>query len=454
MTTQLKFIVLTMMAAVALTLPADAAPNSANHVVVLISIDGLAGFYFEDPKAAMPTLRKLADEGAQAPLMRASTPTVTWPNHTTLVTGVNPARHGVVGNNYFDRVGGTNVALIADPVFTKEELVKVPTIYDLAKAKGLKTLAIRWPATRAARSLDWTIPDMKPTESIRQFSTPALLTECAAAGLPMLDGFETNHSGDEYCAKVFIHMLKQHQPDLALFHIIDVDHTQHEHGPRTPEAYAAIGAADRQVREVWETLQKEFPGRATLIVTSDHGFSPVTRTVLPNVILRKAGLLAEGKAVKTNPVAVVTQGGSAFIYIRDEARRTEIAAQVRAAFKDVSGVSKVIGPDEFKEYGVANPQMDPKAPDLIAFADEGCAFGKTTAGDAAFKDKTEVDGSHGHDSNLPHLHATFLAWGAGIQAGAKLPRISNTDVAPTIAYLMKLDLPQPDGRVLSEFLAE
>src|SRR5947207_1908672 len=110
-----------------------AATDDSDRVVVMISVDGLAGFYLDDPKAEMPTIRKLANAGAQSSRMKASTPTVTWPNHTTLVTGVNPARHGVLGNNYFDRETGKRVRLIADPVYDKEQIVKVPTIYDLAK---------------------------------------------------------------------------------------------------------------------------------------------------------------------------------------------------------------------------------------------------------------------------------------------------------------------------------
>jgi predicted AlkP superfamily pyrophosphatase or phosphodiesterase len=79
------------------------ASKPAPPIVVMISVDGLAAHYIDDPKAEMPTLRALASDGARADSMRASNPTVTWPNHTTLVTGVVPARHGVVGNNYFDR---------------------------------------------------------------------------------------------------------------------------------------------------------------------------------------------------------------------------------------------------------------------------------------------------------------------------------------------------------------
>src|SRR5215213_5075409 len=71
--------------------------------VVLISVDGLAHYYFEDPKAPMPFIRQLAANGARAKRMKTSMPTNTWPNHTTLVTGVHPGKHGVIGNDYFDR---------------------------------------------------------------------------------------------------------------------------------------------------------------------------------------------------------------------------------------------------------------------------------------------------------------------------------------------------------------
>ena len=157
-------------------------------IVVMISVDGLAAYYLDDPKAEMPTIRALAAAGARATMMKASTPTVTWPNHTTLVTGVTPARHGVVGNNYFDRATGKKVTLISDPVFDKDQIVKVPTIYDLAKAAGMKTTAIRWPATRNAGTLDWTIPDVGTLELLRKYTTPALLAECEKAHIDIAGG--------------------------------------------------------------------------------------------------------------------------------------------------------------------------------------------------------------------------------------------------------------------------
>ena len=138
-----------------------------NRIVVLVSLDGLASFYLNDPKAEMPTLRALAREGAVARSMVPVIPTVTWPNHTTLATGVTPALHGVIGNTYFDREKRGIVTLIQDPVFDKEEIVKVPTIYDVAKAAGLTTAGIHWPATRNAKNLDWQVPATRSMENQR-----------------------------------------------------------------------------------------------------------------------------------------------------------------------------------------------------------------------------------------------------------------------------------------------
>lgn len=436
-----------------------AAAVDTNRVVVMISIDGLAGYYLDDPKADVPTLRELASAGARASMMKAVTPTVTWPNHTTLVTGDYPARHGVVGNNYFDRATSKKMVLISDPVFDKDEIVKVPTIYDVAKAAGLTTAAIRWPATRNAKTLDWTLPDVRTEELYMKYTTPELLKECEAAHIPIIKksqaaAFEADESKDAAHTRAFNLILHQHHPGLALLHVIDVDHTEHLKGPRSKEAYEAVHEADGYVREVWGELQRDYPGRATLIVVSDHGFSPIKKMILPNVLLAKAGLKFSGKKAGESAVNLVTQGGSAFVYVKDEANRSAVLARVREALRDLAGISKIVDYREFKDYGVADPKVDPHAPDMILFAEEGCSFGDTAAGALPFNEKPERKGSHGHEASLPDLHATFVAWGAGIKAGANLGEIKNIDVAPTIAKLLGVELPDTDGKPLAAALVE
>ena len=129
--------------------------------------------------------------------------------------------------------------------------------------------------------------------------------------------------------RIFNLILHDHRPNLALLHVIDVDHTEHLKGPKSPEAYAAVKAADGQVREVWEELKRDFPGKATLLVVSDHGFSATKRMVLPNVILRKAGLVEKpGKKGTSGEVHIVVQGGSAMVYVLDEAHRSSVIERV------------------------------------------------------------------------------------------------------------------------------
>ena len=151
---------------------------STNHHVILITIDGLAAYYFSDPKAPLPTLRRLASEGAVAEGMRISNPGITWPNHTTLVTGVSPARHSVLFNGVLVRPGA-GLAVRVDPARDKSDLVAVPTLYDRLHHAGYRTADINWPCTRGAATLDDSFPDVP--EQITH-TTPRLREELIASG--------------------------------------------------------------------------------------------------------------------------------------------------------------------------------------------------------------------------------------------------------------------------------
>jgi predicted AlkP superfamily pyrophosphatase or phosphodiesterase len=408
----------------------------------------------------MPTIRQLAGEGARAEKMKCSMPTVTWPNHTTLVSGVNPGRHGVIGNAYLDRAKGTSVSLIPDPIFNKEEIVKTPTIYDIAKAAGLKTAAIIWPASRGAQTLDWTVPDVFTDELFQKYGTPSLLAEFKSAGIPYEKQGAWCKGGqgqdrDRMYAQMLDYVIRTHRPNLALLHLVEVDHVEHAHGPQSPEAYAAVKFADERVREVWNELQKSFPGKATLIVSADHGFFPYQQQIQTNVVLRKEGLLtAEGTKITGGQARSVGQGGSTFIYLLDPQNRDALAAKLAAKFKEVEGVALVITPNDYAHYGMIDPQKDARMPDLVLSAKKGYSFADSLTGDLVVTPKSDdVKGTHGYDPNEDGMHATFVAWGAGIKPGSKLGTIKNTDVAPTIAALLGLQFPNPDGQILQPILS-
>lgn len=448
-------------AAAFVPLSSPAAEEADDRIVVLISVDGLAHFYFDDPKAEMPTIRQLAAEGARAKMMKCSMPTVTWPNHTTLVTGVHPAKHGVIGNTFFDRSKGQVVPFIPDPLFDKEEIVKSPTIYDVAKQAGLKTAAIIWPATRRAKTLDWTVADVFPNELFQGTMTPSLLEEFKAVGIPFEKQEEWCKTGkgedrDRMYVQMLNHVIRKHRPNVGLLHLVEVDHIEHAKGPQSPEAYAAVKFADDRVREVWDELKKSFPNKATLIVSSDHGFFPYQQQIQPNVALRNAGLLtAEGTKISGGVARAVGQGGGTFIYVLDQSKRDELIPQLAKLFRETEGVELVITPDQYPKYGLADPTKDKNMADLVLSAKSGYSFGDSLAGGLVVTPKTEqVRGSHGYDPNQPALHGTLVTWGAGIKAGTTIERAENIDVAPTMATLLGLKMEGADGRSLNELLAK
>jgi predicted AlkP superfamily pyrophosphatase or phosphodiesterase len=445
----------------ALSAPASALEPAEQRIVVLLSVDGLAHFYFDDPMAEMPTIRQLAAEGARAEAMKCSMPTVTWPNHTTLVTGVPPAKHGVIGNNYFDRTKREIVPLIPDPLFNKDEIVKVPTIYDVAKAADLKTAAIIWPATRGAKTLDWTVADVFKQEVFEKYATPGLIEAFKSAGIAADKQEEWCRTGkgedrDRMYVQMLNHVVRTHRPNLALLHLVEVDHIEHASGPQTPEAYAAVKFADDRVREVWEELKNSFPGKATLIVAADHGFFPYQQQIQPNVLLRNEGLLtAEGTKITGGTVRVVGQGGGAFIYVLDQPDRESVIARLAQKFREIEGVDVVIERKDFAKHGLADPEKNPHMADLVLSAKSGYSFSDSLSGNLVVTPKSEtIKGTHGYDPTQKDMHANFVAWGAGIRAGARTGIINNTDVAPTMAALLDLQMENVDGKVLTELLAK
>jgi predicted AlkP superfamily pyrophosphatase or phosphodiesterase len=148
----------------------------------------------------------------------------------------------------------------------------------------------------------------------------------------------------------------------------------------------------------------------------------------------------------------VGQGGASLLYVLDQEHRQDLVSKIVNALRGLEGISRIITEKDFEKFGVANPKDDPHAPDIILLADEGCVFSDTADGDLPFIEKPERGGSHGHDPNLPDLHACFVAWGAGIKSGIQLGEISNLDVAPTIAKLLGFFIPNSEGKPLQAAL--
>ena len=424
---------------------------------LVISIDGFAAFYWRDPAARMPTLRRLAERGAVAAGMETVFPSTTWPTHVSLVTGVRPDRHGVVGNHVLNRATGRAEDFTGDPIYDAADLIRVPTFYDRAHAAGLSVAAIDWPATRHAASIAFNLPFFKSQAVFEAHTAPAVWRELGELGYPMDRQGEwaqlpKRFLKDAMVADVASHAIHRHAPDLLLVHFLCVDSLQHLHGPRSPEAYWAIQYVDALIGRVLATLPE--PEETNVFVVSDHGFLPVSRELRPNVRLRKLGLLetdADGRIARAE-ARVVMNHGAAYVYVREGARQASIARQVADELAKIPGVAAVWTSDQYAELGLPTPAEHQQVGDVLIEAAEGYLFVDDPVGDEE-TDRPHHLGTHGQRGSYPGNHAFFLAAGPSIRPGLELGVFPNRNVAPTIASTLGVDMGEIEGRTLTEIFA-
>ena len=189
-----------------------------------------------------------------------------------------------------------------------------------------------------------------------------------------------------------------------------------------------------------------------MIVVSHHGFKVAPRVVRPNVLLRQAGLLqVQGTAV-TCDAYVLSEGGTAMVYVTDHARTGELRPRLKALFSRVEGISEVRDRADFPRLGMPDPDKNTQMADLMLIAAEGYGFGVETEGDPVATLPNATTGRHGYVSSDPDMNAIFIASGYGIKPGARPGQIANVDVAPTIASLLGFTMGGIEGRRLDAVL--
>ena len=421
-----------------------------DRVVVLISLDGFPAWLWHDPTLPVPTLRRLAAGGAVADTMTVSNPSITWINHTTLVTGVSSRRHGVLYNGLLVRQG-TNRPPVIEQWRDKADLVHVPTLYDLAHAAGLKTAQVDWVAILNSGTIDDEMLEIPKAGGVIERE---LVAAGAASSQEMASFSKGKNTAwrDMLWTRAATQIIENHQPNLLLYHTLNTDGINHANGPGSYASYTAYAYADRLVGDILTALERN--GRkATVFVVTDHGFKKVTKIVYPNVVLRKAGLLqVEAPKPMTCDAYVMTQGGLAFVFVTDPAKRAALLPQLRTLFEGLEGVDKVIDGSEGPALGMPTPEENQGMGDLILYAKAGYAFQGPAISEEAVVESKNYLGTHGYPASDPELDGIFIASGYGIKAGMKLGRIANLDVAPTLAELLGVKLPHPEGRVLTEIL--
>jgi predicted AlkP superfamily pyrophosphatase or phosphodiesterase len=428
-------------------LSAGLAAAQGRHVVV-ISLDGFQGAMLNDANLPFSTLRKLARDGGFAEGMQPVNPTVTWPNHTAIISGVGASQHGVLYNGLVVR-NGDGKSLKIEPWVDKKELVLAPTVADAAREAGLTTAEVDWVAIYPTSTVTWAFPEQPKPED-------AVVKEMIAAGTISADDIanwrKTNIMfHDDVWTKAAVHIIEKHKPNLLLMHLLTTDSMQHSYGLGSMASNTALILADRNVQRVLDALDRAgIRDSTTVFVVSDHGFRTYRKAIHPNAILKSKGLL---KDAGDCDAWTIPEGGTAMVYITRESKRAGTLSAMQEAFRGVPGIARVILPEEFERNGYPKWTAGGRMADLVLAAEPGYAFDGAISGEAVTDMPAGANpGTHGYLNTDREMNALLVASGAGIRPGVRLGVVPNVNVAPTIARLLGLKWAADRGQVLTELL--
>jgi predicted AlkP superfamily pyrophosphatase or phosphodiesterase len=425
--------------------------------VLLISIDGMANYNLEDPNVKMPNLRGLMKQGATTKALVSVCPTATWAIHSSLVTGTYPRKHGVLGNWVIDRRTGTFGEYFGDRMYRQKDVLKVPTIHDVAKQQGWTTASICWPVTRESISIDYNIPEFYDQKLFEAYSTPSLWNGLREAGLPIeqygswsLDRARV-HMQDWLSTEVAKFVIQKHKPNLLTLHYLLPDSMQHDYGTCSREAYWALEYIDERIGDLIATLKSEEIWDDThIFVVSDHGFVDTAMDLYINVLFKNKGWLDPDHSPNTKVIAA-SNGGIGFVYIleEDESKKKALLAEVYLLLAQTEGINTIFEEEQFPSLGLpAIGEMEHQRPDLVFEAELDC-FIRYEIGEEEIVKPSKFKGMHGYLPNHEDLKAIFVAAGPSIQSGIVLPEANLVDVAPTITSLIEgAQLPDADGHCL------
>ena len=251
------------------------------HKLILVSVDGLDWRYLRDRDALhlrIPNLRRLLGEGRFAKGVVGVWPTITWPSHTSLITGVRPDQHGIEGNRRPKAEGGD--------YYWNVDLLKARTLWQAAHDRGLKTAAVTWPVTEGA-TIDFNLPEYflrrqggsMDLKGVAEKATPGL-TAAIAERFP---SFAQQWVDDRTRTLAALFLLREKKPDLLLIHLVDLDSEEHDQGPFGENANAVLERSDELIGELLAALPSDY----NFALVSDHGFERVDKTANPRVLLAR-----------------------------------------------------------------------------------------------------------------------------------------------------------------------
>ena len=422
----------------------DAAANGADTrrpMLLLISVDGMKPEAVIDAQShglKVPNLRAFMADGAYARGVRGVLPTLTYPSHTTLMTGASPAKHGIVDNTTFDPELRNQRGW-----YWYAEDIKVPTIWDAAAAANLKTANVYWPVSVGAQ-ITYNLPQIwragtdDDLKLQRALSTPGLEQELSAELGRYPGGMQETVAGDEIRARFAIRLLQKKHPDFFTVYLTGLDTEEHASGPFSAKSNQTLERLDAVVGSLRAAAEKAAPGRATVCVVSDHGFAAVEHDVNLYAAFLEAGFFSVDKdnQVTEWKAMLWPAGGSAAVMLadpKDERVRARVKALLdKLAGEPANGIDRIWSQEEVRQGR--------------GFPDAAFLVSLKTGYEMAYSlsmpliTKPSNLGMHGYVPERAEMRSSFFIVGPHILKAKSLGEIDMRQIAPTLADVLHIRL--------------
>ena len=422
-------------AAAAANAPADA------PMVMLISVDGMKPEAVIDAQShglKVPNLRAFMADGAYSAGVRGVLPTLTYPSHTTLLTGASPAKHGIIDNTTFDPLLRNQRGW-----YWYAEDIKVATLWDAAAAANLKTANIYWPVSVGAK-ITYNLPQIwragtdDDLKLQRALSTPGLEGELSAELGRYPGGMEETVAEDEIRARFAIRLLEKKHPGFFTVYLTGLDTEEHASGPFSAKSNQTLERLDAVVGSLRAAAEKAAPGRATVCVVSDHGFAAVEHDVNLYAAFREAGLFSVDKDNKVTDWKAMLwpAGGSAAVVLadpKDEQLRARVKGLLdKLAGEPANGIDRIWSQEEVRQG-----RGFPNAAFLVSLK-----IGYEMAYSLSMPLITAPSnlGMHGYVPERAEMRSSFFIVGPNIRKGKAVGQIDMRQIAPTLAQILHVHL--------------
>lgn len=420
--------------------------EKAKHVVI-ISLDGV----YEDDFVKIcnkEAFKYLISNGSYSKQVTTIYPTLTYPIHTSIITGVYANKHGVIHNNDLQ----PGVEANKQRWFWYSDEVKKISLFDLAWEKNMRTCGLFWPVTGNAK-ITYNIPEILALEGENQ-SLKILKAGTSNYLLRQEIKYSKIRKGinqpelDKFTTKVAVDTIINKKPNLLAMHLVAVDYLRHSYGVWSKEADSALDVYNNSILEVINATKKAGTYNDTIfVITTDHGLIDVNTNIYINNILENKGFIKRKDGNIEYTAYSQSTGLGAFIYVKDN--NEVIIEKVRKLFVNLSkckkyGIEKVFNKEELRRLN---------ADESYAFAIEaktGFAF-KDDFSDYEIKNQKDLGkkyATHGYSPLKEGYKNVFIVSGKGIKNNYDIGEMNIVDIAPTVSRILGMEFDEVDGKIL------